>query len=271
LLATNGVTFPSAPQNYGVVVAAGPIVSRPFTFAASGTCGNNITLTLALQDGALNLGTIAYTLRLGTVSSSSQTFSNPAVITIPASGTGTPTGAPATPYPSNITVAGAPTTINKITVTITGLSHTFPDDVDFLLVSPTGRKMIIMSDAGGDPDLTNVNITLDDDAVAGLPDNTIITSGSYKPSNYNTVQDPFPAPAPAGPYLTPQTGGTDTLTSAFTGVAGGNPNGTWSLYLINNNGNYTPRNCRWATRDEQNSNRRRYQHKSSPELEGVSG
>ena len=40
------------------------------------------------------------------------------------------------------------------------------------------------------------------------------------------------APAPAAPYLTPATAGTDTLTSAFTGAAGGDPNGTWSLYVV---------------------------------------
>jgi hypothetical protein len=32
--------------------------------------------------------------------------------------------------------------------------------------------------------------------------------------------------------LTPAPGGTDTLTSAYTGAAGGNPNGTWSLYAV---------------------------------------
>ncbi len=92
--------------------------------------------------------------------------------------------------------------------------------------------MIIMSDAGSSTVATNLNITLDDDAASRLPDGTGIASGTFKPSNYGTVQDPFPAPAPAGPYLTPQTGGTDTLTSAFTGAAGGNPNGTWSLYVV---------------------------------------
>jgi hypothetical protein len=68
LQSTGGVANPSGPQNYGVVVAAGGNVSRPFTFVAQGTCGNTITLTLALQDGATNLGTITYTMQLGTTS-----------------------------------------------------------------------------------------------------------------------------------------------------------------------------------------------------------
>jgi subtilisin-like proprotein convertase family protein len=62
---TGGVSGPSAPQNYGVVVDSGPAVTRPFTFTAQGTCGNDITLTLALQDGATNLGTVTFTMPLG--------------------------------------------------------------------------------------------------------------------------------------------------------------------------------------------------------------
>jgi subtilisin-like proprotein convertase family protein len=65
---TGGVAGPSGPQNYGVVVNAGPAVTRPFTFAAQGACGSTITLTLALQDGATNLGTVTYTMTLGALS-----------------------------------------------------------------------------------------------------------------------------------------------------------------------------------------------------------
>jgi subtilisin-like proprotein convertase family protein len=232
LQATGGVTNPSGPQTYGVVVAGGSSVAQPFTFTANGNCGDTITLTLALQDGPNNLGNVTYTLRLGTITSTTQTFTNSSPIIIPASGTGATTGSPANPYPSNITVSGAPTTIAKLTMTINAFNHTFPDDVDLLLVSPTGRKMIVMSDCGNETIATNLTITLDDDAASVLPDDDGIASGTFKPSNYDTVQDPFPATAPVGPYLTPQTGGTATLTSAFTGVAGGNPNGTWSLYVV---------------------------------------
>ena len=66
LQASGGVTSPSGPQNYGVVVAGGPPVCRNFTFTASGTCGGTITASLQLQDGATNLGTVTYTFTLGT-------------------------------------------------------------------------------------------------------------------------------------------------------------------------------------------------------------
>ena len=48
---------------------------------------------------------------------SAQTFTNATPIAIPASGSGDPTtGAPATPYPSNITVSGLTTAIGRVSI-----------------------------------------------------------------------------------------------------------------------------------------------------------
>src|SRR6185503_9101661 len=71
---TGGVAGPSAPQSYGVVAASGGTATRPFTFTAQGTCGSTITLTLALQDGATNLGTVTFTMTLGALTTTT-TFS----------------------------------------------------------------------------------------------------------------------------------------------------------------------------------------------------
>ncbi|MFL6208009.1 MAG: proprotein convertase P-domain-containing protein [Pyrinomonadaceae bacterium] len=231
--ASGGVTPVGPPTVYGVVTAGGPAVSQPISFVASGTCGTNITATLHLTDGAVDLGNVAYTFRLGTTSTSSQTFTNATAIVIPATGTGVSTGAPANPYPSAITVAGVTNPITKVTVTLKQISHTFPSDVDVLLVGPTGRKFIVMSDVIGGTDWTGQTYTLDDDAAALLPSSgTPPASGSFKPTNY-TTGDAFPAPAPAAPYLTPATAGTDTFASAFAGL---DPNGTWSLYVVDDAG-----------------------------------
>jgi subtilisin-like proprotein convertase family protein len=233
LQSSGGVTPVTPTANYGVVVAGGPAVAQPFTFVASGTCGTNITATLQLQDGAVNLGTQTYTFRLGTTSSAAQTFSNATAIVIPATGTGATTGAPATPYPSNITVAGITAPVSKVTITLKQISHTFPSDVDVLLVGPTGRKFVAMSDVIGGTDWTGQTYTLDDDAAALLPSSgTPPASGSFKPTNYGTG-DAFPAPAPAAPYRDAATAGTETFASSF---AGQDPNGTWSLYVVDDAG-----------------------------------
>ncbi len=65
LLATGGVTAPSGPQNYGVVVNGGAAVCRDFTFIPAGICGGSFTASIQLQDGATNLGTVSYTFTLG--------------------------------------------------------------------------------------------------------------------------------------------------------------------------------------------------------------
>jgi uncharacterized repeat protein (TIGR01451 family) len=89
---TGGVTLPGAPQSYGVVVAGGPVKTKPFTFTASGSCGGIVTLSVALTDGAANLGTLTYTMNLGTraVSSLPENFD---AITVPALPSGWTTSA----------------------------------------------------------------------------------------------------------------------------------------------------------------------------------
>jgi subtilisin-like proprotein convertase family protein len=139
-------------------------------------------------------------------------FTNSTTITIPDSGM-------AAPYPSSIDVSGLGTVV-KATVTINGLTHTFPDDLDFPLVGPAGQSAIIWSDAGGKYGVSNITVTLDDRAVNPLPDETVITSGTYRPANYGTGDTwPPPAPAPLG----------GSALSIFNGT---DPNGTWSLYLV---------------------------------------
>jgi hypothetical protein len=85
LVATNGVTSPSGPQPYGVVVAGGAAVAEPFTFTASGTCGGSVAATLQLQDGSNNLGSVTYILALGqTLNPLTQDFDEVAAPALPA-------------------------------------------------------------------------------------------------------------------------------------------------------------------------------------------
>lgn len=136
-------------------------------------------------------------------------------------------GQAASLYPSPITVSGVSGVVERVSVTINGLTHAFPADVDMLLVSPSGRKVVFMSDFGaGSPGVSNINLTLDDYADAPIPSTVTgntgrpFVSGTYRPANSGTT-DVFPAPAPGGPF--------NYSLSAFNGD---NPNGTWKLYII---------------------------------------
>lgn len=140
------------------------------------------------------------------------TFTNSTALSIPDSGN-------ALPYPSTINVAGLSGLVGKVVVKLKGLRHTYPDDLDILLVGPGGQKVMLMSDAGGGSDVINVNLTFDAAASTSLPDSSLIASGTYTPTNYGST-DTLNAPAPAAPY--------GTNLSVFNGAS---PNGSWQLFV----------------------------------------
>jgi subtilisin-like proprotein convertase family protein len=142
-----------------------------------------------------------------------RTFLNGAPISIPDS-------SKASPYPSSISVTGLPSTITKVTVTLNNLSHSYPDDLDILLVGPTGATTMLMSDAGGGFGISSVKLTFDAASAVSPPNSTQIVAGTYRPGNFG-ANDPFSAPAPSGPYG-------ETL-SVFNGTA---PGGIWQLYIV---------------------------------------
>ena len=110
------------------------------------------------------------------------------------------------------------TSASKVTVTLLNFSHTFPTDVDILLVGP-GGNVLLMSDAGSLFDASNLTLTFDDSG-APLPQFAPLVSGTYRPTNFGGG-DAFPAPAPADPY--------GALLSVFNGT---DPSGTWALYVV---------------------------------------
>ena len=140
------------------------------------------------------------------------TFCSTGSISIPSTGA-------ATPYPSNVAVTSGGSYLCNATVKLNGISHTFPADIDVLLVGPAGQNAIIMSDVGSSTAVSGVNLTLDDSAANPLPSGSGLSSGTFQPTNSGTG-DTFPAPAPA------PAGG--SALSVFTGT---NPIGTWSLYV----------------------------------------
>ncbi len=96
LLPTGGVTNPGQPQNYGNLPVGGAVVSRPFSFTASPNldCGETIILTLQLQDGAENLGTVSISVSTGNPRIGfSEDFDNQPLPNLPEGWTTSATGA----------------------------------------------------------------------------------------------------------------------------------------------------------------------------------
>ena len=95
LQANAGVTNPSGPQNYGVLSAGGASATMPFTFKASGVCGDSITLTLGLQDGANTLPNVNFPMTIGVLNVSTlldEKFDTVATPALPTGWTSTATG-----------------------------------------------------------------------------------------------------------------------------------------------------------------------------------
>jgi subtilisin-like proprotein convertase family protein len=156
---------------------------------------------------------------------SAATFSNAGTITIN-DATANCVSQQATPYPSTIDVSGLTGTVTDVNVTLTGFSHTSPGDVNVLLVGPGGQSTLLMAGNGFAFSVSGADLTFDDAAAQSLGDGQIV-SGTYKPSTgtvWTSVcsEPPFPSPAPGGPYGSPSL-------SVFNGT---DPNGTWSLYVV---------------------------------------
>lgn len=153
-------------------------------------------------------------LLVAALPASAQTFTSSEAIAIPNSGNGAP-------YPSVIAVSGLSGNVTGLTVTLSGFTHTFPDDVDVLLVSPSGTPVVLMSDVGGSGDVAALNLVLQDGSPA-MPDNGPLVSGTFAPTNIGAT-DTFPAPAPS---TTPAAN-----LAAYNGPASA-ANGNWSLYVV---------------------------------------
>jgi hypothetical protein len=94
LLSSGGVTLPSAPQSVGTLLSGGTAVTLPFTFTATSACGSTLTASLQLQDGALNLGTRAFSFPVGTpIKPLAQDFDAVSAPALPAGWTSTNSGA----------------------------------------------------------------------------------------------------------------------------------------------------------------------------------
>ena len=204
---TTGV--PSTPATWSPI--AGLFNDAAATIAYAGTARDTVWTRPA--------STTTYQVTVQSLPAAPLAFTNPARITINAAGSGTP-------YPSNVIVSGLPPTgVSVKSVTISGITHTWSEDVDILLQSPSGQNVILMSDIGG-ATAFNATYILDDAAPTSMNGAAPPPSGTYKPTNrigaIGPEPDNWPAPGP-GTVSQPN----PTL-STFTG----NMNGTWKLFVF---------------------------------------
>jgi uncharacterized repeat protein (TIGR01451 family) len=216
-------------QSYSTLAAgASQTALVSYTIPANAVCGTTlqVPVTIAHDNGTQS---IMVAVPIGESAIATTTFTNSTLINIP-NGQPASTVGVASPYPSNITVSGIAQPVLGVRVTLNDYSHTFNADVDFLLVGPTGQKMVILADAFGSGGATNATVNLRDDAATLAPAANTPLSGvsNYRPTNLGASSS-FVAPAPAGPYLEPAPIGATTFASAFGGLAA---NGTWSLYVV---------------------------------------
>jgi streptogramin lyase len=154
-------------------------------------------------------------------------FTNPATINVPTVG----------PVSSSIAVTGLPSQVTDVNVRITGISHTFPDDMDIFLQAPDGRFTMLASDTGSAVSSTadtagvkksypadGVTLSFDDAAQRQLPDQLPLVSGIWRPtnvldSNEGSLEGSNPGPNADNPPAS---------LAAFNGI---NPNGTWKLWI----------------------------------------
>ena len=205
-----------AGESFNVPGGALPSVSIndvSVTEGNGGTTNATFTVTLANPGSLASTARVTWATADGSATTPGTTVTSPTTISIPSSGA-------STPYPSTLVVAGLPASIGHLRVRLNAVSHTFPADIDALLVGPGGQKVMLMSGAWNAFSSSPATLTFEDGAqrppLLGAP-----VTGTYSPANYSETS----FPAPAGPY--------GTALSAFNGT---NPNGTWSLYVFDNSG-----------------------------------
>ena len=202
LQATGGVTAPSGPQNYGAVAANGPAVTRPFTFTASTACGQTLTATFHLQDGAADFGNVTFTFRTGALGApTTSTYSTGNVSTpIPDLGS--------VDIPIIVPDFGV---VSDVKVKVR-LNHTFDGDLQLSLVSPTG---------------ITIPLSINRDTVAGGGQN-YGTGATDCSGTYTVFDDSAATSISAG---LPPFAGSFRPQIPLAGLAGSNVNGMWVLHV----------------------------------------
>jgi subtilisin-like proprotein convertase family protein len=181
LQASGGVTSPSVPQNYGVVVASGPAVCRDFSFIAAGSCGGTVTATLDLQDGAANLGTATFDFDLGALGAPTTSNYSTGNIAVPIPDVSF------VDVPINVADVGD---VSDVNVRVR-LDHTFDGDLQIELTSPDGTTVMLSDRNGGSGanygtganDCSGTHTVFDDSAATPIGTGVAPFAGTFQPDS----------------------------------------------------------------------------------------
>lgn len=137
-----------------------------------------------------------------------------------------PSAGPSIPYPLAQTVSGMSGPITDVNVLVSGITHGWADDLDVLLKSPSGKTVLLMSDACGGKNMNSIDWLFDDGAPVGLSDSTSADCDAFavRPSNFEGASDTFPS-GPVAPF--------GSTLSVFNGD---DANGVWQLYIYDDVG-----------------------------------
>jgi gliding motility-associated-like protein len=128
----------------------------------------------------------------------------------------------ASPFPANLNAALTGNCNYKVqSVTVNGITHSWPNDIDMWIQSPTGQAVILMSDVGSATDFVpNTNLTFQ--MGSPLMTGTTPGTGTYAPTDITPGDAGIPA-------------GATTDLATLTGTAA-QMSGNWGLYIIDDVG-----------------------------------
>ncbi len=195
--------------------SASGVAGRTLQITAEQNAKGPTTITLVATDtsnGNKTSTPLKFTLTV--LPTPVHTFSNPNLIVIN-------DNAPASPYAATNVVSGLQGKLSAVSVSLNGFGHHYPSDVGVLLVSPSGQSVVLMDRAGGGTSVTNLNLAFSQTASGAIPQGSALSSGTFKPADYNSPSYNYPAPAPQHPYPVDLT----TLNA-------GTVNGPWLLYVV---------------------------------------
>lgn len=178
-----------------------------FTVKLSAPSSNVVQMNYITQPGTATAGVL------------STDFSSVGPITLPDSG-------PASAYPVIVNVSGMAGPTEDIIVSLDGLTHASPGDLNFLLVAPDGRRFVPMAGAGGNVAVSNLTVSMHDSGQLMSASGPLLP-GTVGPTAFNPTAT-FPSPAPPPPYQFPRPAGWATFERA---ARRGFSSGAWEMYI----------------------------------------